>query len=91
MGEKELVGLVVAVSVAFGLNFGAGRLRAAARLYSFRWFVYIHVPVLAVVPLRTWLGLAGWAIPLLVVVSVLGQLVGGRTVRNVRKRQGKHP
>lgn len=74
--------LSVVVTIAFVLNVGAGRLRATSPRFSFRWFLYIHLPILAVVPLRQWFELTPWTIPLLVGISVVGQVVGGRMTLN---------
>ena len=75
--------ILAAVSfAAFALNLGAGRLRAGTAKFSIPWFLWIHAPIVAIVPLRLWLGLSAWAIPLLVAVSVAGQWVGGRMVHN---------
>lgn len=78
----DLPALLVVSAAAFVLNLGAGRLRAAAPKFSLRWFLYIHLPIVAVIPLRYWLSLGAWVIPWLIAVSVGGQIVGGRTHRN---------
>jgi hypothetical protein len=86
-----VVALVLVSSAAFALNIGAGMLRAGCPKFSLPWLLYIHLPILAVIPLRQWLGLTPWTIPLLIAVSVAGQVVGGRFRRNVLKTQGKKP
>ena len=80
-----LVGLAFA---AFAFNVWAGRLRARSRKLSVPWFVWIHLPVVAIVPMRWWLGLEAWSIPILIAASVAGQLVGGRLDRNTAKHKG---
>lgn len=64
------------------LNIGAGRLRAASRKFSVEWFLWVHLPVLAVFPLRIGFGLRPWIIPILVIAAVAGQFIGGRLIRN---------
>lgn len=64
------------------LNIGAGRLRAATHKFSAEWFLWIHLPVLAVFPLRIGFGLSPWVIPILVVAAIAGQFIGGRLIRN---------
>jgi len=76
------IALVAVGSVAFALNLVAGRRRAAEPKFSFRWFLYVHLPVLAVVPLRQWFELNILAIPFLVGISVVGQVFGCRMIRN---------
>lgn len=78
----DALALIAVSSAAFVVNIGAGRLRAASPRFSLLWFLYIHLPVLAIVPLRFWFGLDVWTIPLLVIISVLGQVIGGRMTFN---------
>lgn len=67
----------------FVLNIGAGRLRAATHKFSVvEWFLWIHLPVLAVFPLRIGFGLSPWVIQILVVAAIAGQFIGGRLIRN---------
>jgi hypothetical protein len=68
--------------VAFAVNVGAGRLRAQSVKLSVSWFLWIHLPIVAIFPIRLWAGLSVWFIPLLVAVALGGQWVGGRLVRN---------
>lgn len=76
--------LVVAVVsvVAFVVNVGAGRLRTRSAKFSVSWFLWIHLPIVVILPIRLWVGLSAWFIPLLVAVALAGQWVGGRLVRN---------
>ena len=83
MSALTLLALFAVGSAAFALNVGAGRLRAASRKFSLRWFLYVHLPILAVVPLRLWFGLDMWAVPVLIGISVIGQVLGGRVSRSV--------
>jgi hypothetical protein len=68
--------------MAFVVNVAAGRLRARSKKFSVSWFLWIHVPVIAILPIRIWTGLSVWFIPLLVAVALAGQWLGGRLVRN---------
>ncbi|MBI5198344.1 MAG: hypothetical protein HZA19_07025 [Nitrospirae bacterium] len=74
----------VASVAAFLLNFPFGVLRAGTKTFSFKWFVYIHLPVFVVIPIRMGVGLSYWAIPVLVACSVLGQVAGGRIGRRFK-------
>jgi hypothetical protein len=78
----NLLALAAVAGAAFALNVVAGRRRAASPRFSIAWWLYIHLPVLAGVPLRQWFGLDFWTIPVLVGLSVVGQMVGGRMSRN---------
>lgn len=76
------IALFAVGSAAFVLNLVAGCLRAMSPKFSLRWFLYVHLPVLAVVPLRQWFDLNLWAIPFLVGISAAGQVFGGRMIRS---------
>ncbi|MFZ5877633.1 MAG: hypothetical protein ACOYXU_14700 [Nitrospirota bacterium] len=72
----------VVLLMAFVVNVGAGRFRARSVKFSVWWLLWIHLPVLAIFPVRWWAGLSVWFIPLLVAAALAGQWVGGRLVRN---------
>jgi hypothetical protein len=76
--------LTLASVVAFLINFPFGVLRAGTKTFSVKWFVYIHLPVFAVIPIRIGTGLSYWTIPLLVVCSILGQVAGSRIGRRYK-------
>ncbi len=60
------------------LNFICGYFRAKSRKYSFRWFLYIHLPVPLVVAARACSHLDYGYIPLFLLAAVVGQILGGR-------------
>ena len=60
------------------LNLPFGYLRQGVRKYSFRWFLYIHVPIPLIVVIRVSSGLDYRVIPVFLAAAVAGQLVGGR-------------
>ena len=68
--------------LAFVVNVAAGRLRARTPKLSVSWFLWIHLPIIAILPIRVWTGISAWFIPLLLAVALAGQWVGGRLVRN---------
>lgn len=75
--EKILLTLIIITFVALILNLPFGYLRKAAKRFSLRWFVYIHIPIPFVILMRVWFGFSYKAIPLLLIGSMLGQLLGG--------------
>jgi hypothetical protein len=77
---------VLAALAAFFLNFPFGVLRVGTKTFSVKWFLYIHLPVFAVIPIRIGTGLSYWSIPVLVVFSVLGQVAGSRIGRRLKVR-----
>ena len=60
------------------LNLFFGYFRARERKYSFRWFLYIHLPIPAIIIARVYSGLDYRYIPLFVFAAVVGQLFGGK-------------
>ncbi|MBI4714532.1 MAG: hypothetical protein HY760_01045 [Nitrospirae bacterium] len=78
--------MTIAASAAFIFNFPFGVLRAGTKTFSVKWFLYIHLPVFAVIPIRIGTGLSYWSIPVLVVFSILGQFIGSRVGRRFSSR-----
>ncbi|MEE9201984.1 MAG: hypothetical protein V3U31_02170 [Dehalococcoidia bacterium] len=81
--------VLTAAVIVFLLTIPFGYLRAGASRFSWRWLLWIHLPVLLVIALRTFAGV-GWqwtTFPALIGAFSLGQL-GGGWVRILRAR---HP
>ncbi|MDR0453383.1 MAG: hypothetical protein LBH05_01075 [Deferribacteraceae bacterium] len=51
--------------------------RARQKRFSAKWFIAIHAPVPLVILLRLLMGVSYYSIPLLILGSVSGQMVGG--------------
>jgi hypothetical protein len=64
--------------ISFLLNIGFGYLRRDLRKLSFMWFVYIHLSIPFIIPLRIGWHISPWFIPSVIFVAILGQLVGAR-------------
>lgn len=75
--EKILLTLFILTFIALILNLPFGYLRSTAKKFSLKWFLYIHIPIPFVILMRVWLGFGYKVIPLLLVGSMLGQLLGG--------------
>ncbi|HHN66277.1 MAG TPA: hypothetical protein ENK09_13050 [Nitrospirae bacterium] len=60
------------------LNLPFGLLRSKCRKYSFKWFLYIHLPIPVVFLARVTSHLDYHYIPLFLIAAILGQLIGGR-------------
>lgn len=69
--------LIVAILV-FLVNLPFGALRGRERKYSFKWFLYIHLPIPLVVFLRIYsdIGFALYTYPILIAAFFGGQLIG---------------
>lgn len=68
--------LLFLLTVAVNLPFGYFRRRA--RRFSFRWFLYIHLPIPAIIIARVLSQLDIRYIPLFVAGAIIGQFWGGR-------------
>lgn len=60
------------------LNLPFGYVRARARKYSFRWFLYIHASIPFIFIARTLSHVQIMYIPIFVIAAVIGQVLGGK-------------
>lgn len=65
-------------SLTFMLNMPFGYLRGKAKKFSFKWFLYIHLPIPFVLLARILSNTDMTYIPLLVLAAVIGQVWGGK-------------
>jgi hypothetical protein len=77
--------LIIVHLVSFVLNIWFGYLRRDKKKFSFLWFLYIHLSIPFIIPLRLWWDINPWFIPSIIFVAVLGQLVGARFVPRLFK------
>ena len=70
---------------AFLANIPLGYLRQSSLRFSWQWFFYIHASIPLIIMLRVWLGYNWRWIPLTLGCAVLGQIVGGRLQRRLRR------
>ncbi|MBI5181979.1 MAG: hypothetical protein HZA06_03580 [Nitrospirae bacterium] len=68
--------ILIITFFAFLLNLIFGVLRAGTKSFSLRWFLYIHIPVLIIIPIRLQMGLGSWYILYLIAASFSGQYLG---------------
>lgn len=71
-----IVSVLFLVTVLVNIPFG--HYRSRAKRYSLKWFLYIHIPIPFIILARVLSHLDIKYIPILVLASVLGQVVGGR-------------
>jgi hypothetical protein len=71
-----LLGLITALALIINLPFGY--LRGNTRKFSFKWFLYIHLPIPLIIVLRVLSGFGMRAIPIIAAGAIIGQLLGGR-------------
>ncbi len=75
----ESIGLLSGLGVmSFLINLPAGYMRGRARKYSMKWFFYIHFPVPFIAIARIFSHVEIKFIPLFVILSVAGQIMGSR-------------
>ncbi|MCG2720522.1 MAG: hypothetical protein L6290_00690 [Thermodesulfovibrionales bacterium] len=65
-----------AVTFLFNLPFGYAR--AKTKRYSFRWFLYIHVPIPLIFIARTVSHIEMKYIPVFALAALIGQVLGGK-------------
>lgn len=74
----SIQGVIIICIVAFVLNLPFGVLRTKTRKFSLAWFACIHAPIPVVAAIRI-LSHTPWTyIPLFLLFSVIGQIVGAR-------------
>lgn len=71
--------LVITVFLlTFIINLPFGYYRKRAQRFSFKWFLYIHLPIPIIVAARLLSNIDFRYIPLFVVAAITGQFLGGR-------------
>ncbi len=85
--NQDILKVIVVALIIFVINLPFGYLRGKEKKFSFRWFLYIHLPIPLVVLLRIYshIGFALYTYPLFVTAFFLGQLVGKKFNRNAQK------
>lgn len=73
-----VVRFIVVSLVVFFVNIPFGILRSREKKFSFKWFLYIHLPIPLVVLARIYsdIGFAFYTYPVLIGAFFLGQFVG---------------
>ena len=71
-----LVLILFAVTLLMNLPFGY--FRKKERKYSFKWFLYIHLPIPFIFVMRVMSHIDFRYIPLFVLAAIIGQIFGGR-------------
>lgn len=75
----EKLGLIAGLfNLAFILNLPSGFLRGRAKKFSLQWFLFIHLPIPFIAFARIFSHVDIKYIPLFVLSSILGQILGSR-------------
>ena len=79
MPLNEFIMIVAGIVIAaFILNVPFGYLRGKEKKFSFKWFLYIHLPIPFIFLLRRYAGVTFHYIPIIIMGAVIGQIVGAR-------------
>ena len=74
----QLANLFLLLLAAFVLTVPFGIWRVRTRKFSVAWFTAIHLPIPLIFMVRTGMGFSYVLIPLVLIASVSGQMIGGR-------------
>ncbi|MCX7794318.1 MAG: hypothetical protein N2257_07960 [Thermodesulfovibrionales bacterium] len=75
----EKLGLITGLfNLAFILNLPSGFLRGGAKRFSPRWFIFIHLPIPFIALARIFSHIEVLYIPLFLLSSILGQIIGNK-------------
>ncbi len=79
--NRELIKVIADTLLIFLINLPFGYLRGKQKKLSFKWFLYIHLPVPLVVLVRilSHIGFALYTYPLFVGAFFMGQTAGEKT------------
>lgn len=66
----------------FLVNLPFGWLRRNEKKFTFKWWLYIHLPIPLIIAFRIWLKINPWFIPLIIAAAVAGQAIGARLKLN---------
>jgi len=79
MDFSSKINIVLGISaLALVLNLFFGYFRGKQRKFSFKWFLYIHLPIPLVVFARLYSQLDYRYIPIFLFVSIVCQIIGAR-------------
>ena len=78
--NEHLAKLFILALLVFIINLPFGFLRGGVKKFSFKWFLYIHLPIPLIILLRIYsdIGFAFYTYPVFIAAFFLGQLVGSR-------------
>ncbi len=90
MNSQYTISLLILLTLfAFVLNLPFGFLRNKTKKFSFKWFLYIHLPIPFVVVFRLIAGFSLKIVPIILAASIAGQVIGARIdrYRSANERQ----
>ena len=70
--------LISLLAVTFVLTLPFGSWRTRCTKFTFQWWLAIHLIIPVIIVMRIWAGFSYAYVPLFILATVLGQIVGGR-------------
>lgn len=76
--NNHILKILILSLIIFIINLPFGYFRGKSKKYSFKWFLYIHLPIPLIVFLRIYsnIGFAFYTYPIFVAAFFFGQTVG---------------
>lgn len=79
--------IVIVSAVSLVVNIFLGIYRARFRKMTLMWWLIIHASIPMIIPLRIWLDTPKIAIPLFILLAVIGQMIGSRMLAKNQSRK----
>jgi hypothetical protein len=76
--SNKLYAIITLFVFTLLINLPFGYARARSKRYSFRWFLYIHVPIPIIFIARTISHVELRYIPVFAIAAIMGQIIGGK-------------
>jgi len=76
--SNKLYAIITLFVFTLLINLPFGYARARSKRYSFRWFLYIHVPIPIIFIARTISHIELKYIPVFALAAIMGQIIGGK-------------
>jgi len=76
--NAKLALIIGLFSLTFMLNMPFGYFRGKTKKFSFKWFLYIHLPIPFIIFARISSQLDFKYIPIFVLAAIIGQICGGK-------------
>lgn len=70
--------IIVVSIISLGINILLGKYRARFSKMTLMWWLMIHASIPLIVTLRIYLDTPKIAIPLFIILAIIGQVIGGR-------------
>ena len=76
--SNKFYSVLILFALTLLINLPFGYARAKVRKYSFKWFLYIHLPIPLIFVARTLSHVEFKYVPIFVGAALFGQILGGK-------------